>query len=265
MGIRVVQGRGLRPSDFGGAPVAVVNRTMADLLWPGQDPLGKCLYQGGDDSAPCTEVVGVSAYAHRGGVVGEEAPQYYIALTAGDDDDPRSLQVRVTGDPRTATGPIVRGLHAGLPGVRMVRARPMREVLDPDFRDWRMGMTVFSLFGVLALLVATVGLYSLLAFDVAQRRRELGIRLALGASAGGLRRTVLLRALALAGVGVVLGLAAAFVLAPRTVDLLFDTSPRDPAVFLAAGGVLLAAAALAGVVPAGKATRVAPSEALKLE
>lgn len=264
-GLRVVRGRGLEPADASGAQVAVLNQTMADLLWPGQDPLGRCLYEGDDADAACIQVVGVTAYAHRGGLREAESAQYYLPMAMDAGVDPRGLVVRVEGDPEEMQGPVVKALLAALPSVRLVRARTMRDLLDPEFRGWRLGMTVFTLFGILALVVAGVGLYSLLSFDVAERRREIGIRMALGSSTERIHAQVLTRALGLAGVGVAAGLVAAYLLAPRTAEVLYQVSPRDPAIFGIAAAVLLVAAAAAGVLPARRATRVHPTEALRTE
>jgi predicted permease len=264
MGIAVLQGRALRADDFGGPPVAVINGRMAELLWPGRQALGRCLYVGSDDP-PCTRVVGITEYAHRNGVVEEEAPQYYLPLEDGEGGHAGVLFVRVSGDAAAEAGVLARGLLTGLPGVRFVQARPLRALMASEFRGWRLGSTIFSLFGILALLVAAVGLYSLLAFDVAERRREIGIRLALGASGGRIRGNVLSRAMGLAFVGVALGTAMAWLLAPYASDLLFQVSPRSPEVFAVAALVLLVAAAAAGVLPARRAIRVEPTEALRTE
>lgn len=264
MGLRVVRGRGLDASDFGGPPVAVVNETMAELLWPGADPLGRCLYVD-EEGEICSNVVGVTAYANQGGFAEERRAQYYLPLGDDGEVEPKGMFVRVEGDPEAAVARLTQALSAGLPGTRLVRPRPMRALLDPEFRGWRLGTTVFSLFGALALLVAGVGLYSLLAFDVAERRREIGIRLAVGATPERIHGHVLRRAMGLAGGGVVLGLGAAFALAPRAAGLLYGVSPRDPLVFAAAAVALLGAAALAGAYPARRATEVQPTEALRVE
>ncbi|HKJ02332.1 MAG TPA: ADOP family duplicated permease [Longimicrobiales bacterium] len=264
-GLQVTRGRPLDAADVRGPPVAVLNETMARLLWPGEDPLGRCLREGDEPDAPCTRVVGVTAYAHRGGLQETESPQYYTPMTDAEATDPRGLVVRVEGDPTPMEGPVVRALLAELPHVRLVRARTMRDLLDPEFRGWRLGTTVFTLFGVLALLVAGVGLYSLMSFDVAHRRREIGIRMALGSSSERIHAQVLSRALGLATLGVGSGLAVAYLVAPRTTDVLYEVSPHDPFIFAAAAAVLLVAAGAAGVLPARRATRVEPTEALRLE
>jgi len=267
LGFRVTRGRGLEPADFGGAPAAVVNETMANLLWPGQNPLGKCLWRGGpDDDVPCLSVVGVIEDAHRGGLVETPSPQFYTPMAdPGHEPEPRGIFVRVEGDPEDAAPSLVRALNAELPGLRLARARPLRTFLDPEFRGWRLGVAAFSVFGALALLVAGIGLYSLLAFDVAERRREIGIRLALGANTERIRAEVLARALALAGTGVATGLTLAFLLAPRAAETLFGVAPRDPLAFGVSAMVLLASAALAGLFPAVRATRIHPTEALRVE
>jgi ABC-type antimicrobial peptide transport system permease subunit len=136
-------------------------------------------------------------------------------------------------------------------------------VLDPQARSWTLGATLFSAFGVLALLVAAVGLYSVLAFDVAQRTRELGIRTALGAEKLRLLCSVLASGLTMAGSGVALGVVTSLAIAPRVDDLLYAVSPRDPFVFSVVVGTLLATALFASLVPALRATRVDPMVALR--
>lgn len=264
MGLQLLRGRGLEPTDVGGPPVAVINETMAELLWPGESALGRCLYVGSDDP-PCSQVVGVTAYANRGSFQEERSPQYYLPMTDADDAEPRALVVRVQGDPDEAGGELARALHAELPGLRFVRVRTMRSLLDPEFRGWRLGVTVFTLFGALALVLAAVGLYSLLSFDVAERRKEIGIRMTLGSSVNRVRRDVFTRALVLVGGGVFLGLGAAWMIAPRVETLLFDVPARNLLVFAGTAAALLLTAAAAGAVPAWRATRVQPTEALRAE
>jgi ABC-type antimicrobial peptide transport system permease subunit len=132
-------------------------------------------------------------------------------------------------------------------------------------RSWTLGATMFTIFGLLALVVASVGLYSVLAFDVAQRTREIGIRTALGAKKARLLRAVVGHGAFLGGVGVALGLGGAYLAAPYIQDLLFETSPRDPTVFATVAVVLLAVSVAASLVPALRATRVDPATALRAE
>jgi ABC-type antimicrobial peptide transport system permease subunit len=160
---------------------------------------------------------------------------------------------------------ITAALRSFAPEVRYVHVQTLRDLLDPQARSWTLGATMFTIFGLLALVVAAIGLYSVLAFDVAQRTRELGIRTALGARKARLLRAVVGHGAFLAGVGVALGLGAAYLAAPYIQDLLFETSPRDPTVFATVAVVLLAVSVAASLVPALRATRVDPMTALRAE
>lgn len=122
MGLRVSRGRGLRSTDFGGPPVAVLNEPMAAFLWPAEDPLGRCLYQGEEEHTPCIRVVGVVEYAHRKRVVEEPAPQYYLPMGEDGGAAPRGLVVRVEGDPRELAAGVVRAILQELPALRYARA-----------------------------------------------------------------------------------------------------------------------------------------------
>jgi ABC-type antimicrobial peptide transport system permease subunit len=149
--------------------------------------------------------------------------------------------------------------------VRYARVVPLRAMLDPQAQSWRLGAIMFTIFGALALVLAAIGLYGVLAFDVAQRTRELGVRTALGAQRGRLLGAVLARGLAMGSLGVALGLAVAYLGAPYAQDLLFEVSPRDPLILALVGGALLVVGAVASLVPGLRATRIDPLAALKAD
>jgi ABC-type antimicrobial peptide transport system permease subunit len=149
--------------------------------------------------------------------------------------------------------------------VRFVDAVALSDYVAPQMRSWRLGASMFTAFGVLALIVAGWGLYSVLAFDVTLRRRELGIRSALGAGTERLVGLVLKRALVLVAVGVAVGVTASWGAAPLVQPLLFRVRAADPTVYGLVALTLLAVAALAGSVPAWRATRVDPREALQAD
>jgi ABC-type antimicrobial peptide transport system permease subunit len=151
------------------------------------------------------------------------------------------------------------------PRIRYASVAPLQDKIAPEARSWTLGATMFTVFGLLALLVAAIGLYGVLAFDVAQRTRELGIRTALGAERMRLLRSVVTDGLRLALVGVVLGLGIALVAAPYVRDLLFKESPRDPHVFVAVALTLILVALVASLIPGVRATRVDPMVALRTE
>jgi ABC-type antimicrobial peptide transport system permease subunit len=146
-----------------------------------------------------------------------------------------------------------------------INVRPYQELLDPQIRPWRLGATLFTLFGGLALLMAAIGLYGVLAYMVAQRRKEIGIRMALGASSGRVVRGVVGEGLAITLAGLALGGLVVLALGRWFEPLLFGITPRDPAVLATVVVTLTAVSVFASLVPAMRATRVDPSFALRTE
>jgi len=268
LGIQLKEGRMFTGEEaLSGGRVAVVSENMARGLWGSESALGRCLMLEERDS-PCWEVVGVVERSKLSAVTEEEPWQYYIPFgdpTLELEMGPRALFVKAHGDVSTLIGPIRRELRGVDPGVRYAHVRPLQDLVDPGLRSWVLGATMFSLFGALALVVAMVGLYSVLAFNVARRTRELGVRSAMGASSGHLLRTVLRHALAVTTIGILLGLGLALLASRNLEPLLFGTSATDPLVWLGVVGVLLGVALLAGAIPAWAASRVDPMEALRAE
>ena len=265
MRLRIVRGR---PLDAGDREALVVNETMASTLWPGEEAIGRCveILQDPSGEVPCATVVGVVENARRFGLVEGEAMQYYLpAAQRIVDGLPSGILVRVRGDPGRAIPALRMELLRAEPGVRYAEIQELRELIDPAARSWRLGATIFTLFGLLALLVSGIGLYSVMAFAVAQRRVELGIRSALGAGAGSLVRLVMGQAMRLVAVGIGLGLVVSLAAAGRVEPLLFQVSPRDPFVLVAVVLALLLTAVLAACIPSLRATRADPSAALRAE
>ncbi|MGW8265375.1 MAG: FtsX-like permease family protein, partial [Longimicrobiales bacterium] len=268
LGIQLQEGRMFTEEEASsGARVAVVTENMARGLWGSSTALGQCVLLEERDS-PCWEVVGVVESSTLTTITEEEPWQYYIPF--GDPGlelgmGPGALFVKTRGDPAALLAPIRRELRGVDPGIRFAHVRRFQELVDPDLRSWVLGATMFTLFGLLALVVAMVGLYSVLAFNVARRTRELGVRSAMGASGGRLLGMVLRQAISVTGIGIALGLFLA-VLASRGLEpLLFATSPTDPAVWVGVVAILLAVALVAGALPAWAASRVDPMEALRAE
>ena len=262
-GMRLARGRGFVPADRGGAPVVVVNETLAAAAWPGRSPLGACAYL---SSAPgtCARVVGVVRDARTFQVREEQRPWVYTPLDPTDVDK-RVLLVRVAPGARGMDGTLRRALRELDPALPYVDAERLGEVLDPQIRPWRLGAAVFTAFGALAALLAALGLYTAVAYAVTQRTREIGVRVALGAAAPAVVRLVLGDGLRVAATGVALGLALALVGGGRLADLLFDTSPREPAILAGVGLLLLVVASVASLAPARRAARVNPTEALRAD
>ena len=262
-GMRLVQGRGFTAAERAGAPAVVVNEMLARLAWPGRSPVGECAYMSSARDV-CATVVGVVADARTFRLREEQRLHYYAPL-ATDDGDVSVLLVRAAPDVAGLEGTLRRALQELEPGLPYVDVRVLGDALDPQMRPWRLGATVFTAFGLVAALLAAIGLYAAVAYAVTQRTREIGVRLAVGASSGQVAGLVLGDGWRIALVGVAAGLLLALAGGRWIADLLFDVSPRDPLVLtLVAGGALLAAL-LASVAPARRATKVDPVVALRVE
>jgi len=266
MGTRLLRGRGITEQDQADAPrVMVVSAAMAGVLWPGKDALGQCV-RVGDDTMPCTSVVGIAENIKSEDLRDGGAPGYFYYLSS-EQMNPQmgGLFVRTKNDPVAAKEAIRRRLQSLMPGVSYVTVTPLTEVLGNETRSWRLGATMFTVFGLVALLLAAIGLYSVIAYNVTQRTHELGVRTALGAQVGDLVRLVLREGLLLAAVGVGLGTVIAVIVSRWVEPLLFEESPRDPAVYLGVMAVLLGVAFVASLLPARRAARVDPMRALRTE
>ncbi len=266
VGLDLLRGRDFGPADRpDGERVTIVNRTMARTLWPGDEALGKCLWVGPEDEPPCTRVVGVVEDAHRFALREAPAMQYYVPFGQEQGFGGASLLIRGAGDPRGLILPVREALLQLDPTLLWVDASPLDQRLAPQIRPWRLGAALMGVFGALALVIAVVGLYSLLAHMVASRRHELGVRTALGAGRRQVLGLVFRQGLEVAGLGLALGVLASIVAAAHLGELLFDTSPDDPLVYGGVVGVLLAAALLACLVPGRRAARVDPATVLRSE
>jgi predicted permease len=263
MGTRIVRGRGFNAADGATAPrVIVISEAMAKVLWPGQEALGKCIRI---DTFPCSTVIGLAEEMHVRSLMAEREFTYYVPLAQHDLPATGAIIVRVRGDAADYAEPVRRRLQRLMPGAAYVMARPLRELVDPNLRSWRFGATMFAAFGLLALALAAIGLYSVIAYNVAQRTQELGLRIALGAKAGNVLRLIIGRGVGLTLAGVVIGSALAIWASKWAEPLLYNQKPRDPVVLGAVAFVLLAVAALASAIPAMRATRVDPNIALRAE
>jgi 3-hydroxyisobutyrate dehydrogenase-like beta-hydroxyacid dehydrogenase len=273
LGIGVVDGRTFTDADRAGSElVAVINETTARTYWPGENPVGQCVRIGAD-SMPCTTVVGIVTNARRQQLVEQPVSQVYRPLDqvpAVESDRPvsffgYSMVARTSRDPRSVAEPLRRMLQASAPNVPYAHVRPLAERLGRQTRSWNLGATMFSIFGVLSLVLAAIGLYSVVAFTVAQRMHEFGVRVALGASGRSLLRLTVLRGVAPAAAGILVGLGFALAASRLMEGLLFELSPRDPVVFGSVSVVLLVSAIAASLLPALRATRVDPMMALRTD
>jgi ABC-type antimicrobial peptide transport system permease subunit len=217
----------------------------------------------GDDTVPCTHVVGVAQDIKRESLSEDAGLQYYLPIDQQEAGVGGGLFIRVRGNAASHTEQIRRELQKVMPGASYVTVTPLDDILGGQTRSWTLGATMFTVFGLLALLVAAVGLYSVIAYNVAQRSHELGVRIALGARSPDVVRLVVSEGLRVSVIGVGIGTIAALGAARYVGPLLFGVSPRDPAVLTGVATILVAVAVLASLLPAWRASRVDPSVALR--
>jgi putative ABC transport system permease protein len=266
MGTRLLEGRALNDLDrAGGEPVAVVNETFARTLWQRRSPLGKCLYVGDSTMNSCRRIVGVVATAHRGGVLEPATMQYFLPA----DQYPggggfHGLVVRARGDGAGLVQAVQREMH-GMGALPFADVRSLADRIAPEYRSWELGASAFTAFGVLALVIASMGIFAIISYTVSQRTQEIGIRMALGAEASQVARMVLGQGLRAALAGIVVGGAGAWALGRGVASLLFEVKPSDPSVFGAMAVALVGVATLAAWLPARRAARVDPMVALRSE
>ena len=268
VGGSIIRGRAFTDADREGSqPVAVINATLAERLWPGGDPLGAHIGTGLDgDGAPLV-VVGVVGDTPQEGIGAEVLPEMYrpLAQPARFGAEAMSFVVRTDGDPArlaTAARQAIREVH---PRVVVAAIRPLSVVAAGGIATERNVARALAIFGALALLLAAVGLYGVMARLVNDRTRELGVRLALGAEPRSVRRLILGRTLRLAGAGLLVGAAASVALSRQLGALLHGVSTADPFVFIASAAVLVVTALAASYFPARRASRIDPLVALRAE
>jgi predicted permease len=264
MGTRIIRGRGLERQDVENAPKAmVVSEAMARVLWPGKEALGQCVKINAD-TVPCTYVVGIAENIKSNSLSGD--PEFYYYLSSDQFNPQRTgLLVRTRGDASSQVDAIRRQLQRTMPGASYITVTRFSDVIGGETQSWKLGATMFVAFGVLALVLAAIGLYSVIAYNVQQRTHELGVRVALGAQVRDVIGLVVKDGLRLTVIGVVIGGAVAFWAGKYVKDLLFNVSPKDPTVFAIVTIVLLVAAMAASLIPAARAARVDPNVALRTE
>ncbi|HYK09230.1 MAG TPA: ABC transporter permease [Gemmatimonadales bacterium] len=270
MGTAVLQGRAFTNVDtWGSEHVAIVNETMARLIWPGESPLGKCLMIGDPRTATCTTVVGVVEAIRRNTVKEETSLQYYVPLAQSDSifpaDGPSSLIVRTAGPSDQYEAQVRQAVQATDPSLPYPAVDPMPRVYAYQMRPWRLGSSLFSLFGGLGLLLSAIGLYGVLSYMVSQRTSELGIRVALGAARRDLLAMIVSQGLKVTAIGVAIGVVGSLIAGKALSSLLYGVSPHDPSVLALVAMVLVLVATLASYFPALRATRVDPMVALRYE
>jgi ABC-type antimicrobial peptide transport system permease subunit len=237
---------------------------MARVLWPNANAIGQCMRVGAD-TMPCTTIVGVAEDVLHEGFAEDAANRYYLPIEQFHPAAGYAVMVRMRGDPAASSERVRAALQTVMPGQTYVTVRPLSEIVDGERRSWRVGATMFVAFGVLALVVAAVGLYGVVAYSVAQRMQELGVRVALGAQTRDVVRLVVGQGVRFAVAGVTLGALLALVAARWVQPLLFAQSATDVRVFGAVGTVLILVAVAASALPARRATRVDPNTVLRTD
>jgi predicted permease len=266
MSTRIIRGRPLSADDRAGAlKVAVVSESMARVLWPGRDAIGQCMHVWAD-TLPCTTVVGIAEDMAQRDFTSAKRYHYYMPIEQFTRTQGWGMLLRLRGDPTAEAERIRKALQREVPsGAAYITTQPLSEIVGAQQRSWRLGASMFVAFGVLALIVAAVGLYGVIGYDVAQRMHELGIRVALGAQRSAIVGLVLGRAIRIAVGGVGVGLLLALLASRWLQPLLFQQSARDPRVYAAVGVTMLVVAVVAGVIPARRAAGADPNSVLRAD
>jgi putative ABC transport system permease protein len=269
MGTRILRGRAFDGQDRETTPrVVVISESMGKALWKGADPIGKCIRISAD-TAPCTTVIGIAEDTRARNITSSGEFMYYLPISQYVSSfgglPMLAMFVRVNGTSDGFTEAIRSRLQRVMPDPAYVTARPFHELIDPTMRSWTSGARMFATFGALALLLAAIGLYAVVAFTVSQRTQELGVRIALGALPRDVLRLVVGDGLRVTLLGVVIGAVVALGGTRALTGLLFGVSARDPMIYGTVALLLVVVGALASAVPAARAARVDPNTALRAE
>ena len=278
--IPIVRGRAFEAADRTGAPVAIVNEAFVSTFWKGLDPIGRRVRPRFGDQTPWVPVIGVAKDVKQAGIDQPSGTELYVLLDqiprmfpgvkggrlgSGFGDASMYLVLRTTLPAAALQPSIANVLREIDPGLPVIRLRDMEDVFRDTVRRPRMLMQLLAGFAGVALLLAATGTYGVLSYMVAQQRREIGIRMALGAERAVVLRGVMGHGLELASLGLVAGLAAALVLTRLMETLLFAVRPNDPATLAGVAVLIATVAAVASVIPAFRATRIDPLVALRDE
>jgi len=239
-------------------PVVVVNETLARTLWPGQNPVGQRITQDGG-----RRVIGVVGDVRHEALETAGGPEMYLPMRQTGDYSAMELVVRTALPPDSLAAGIRTALRPIDPNLPVREFVTFQDLVDRAVSPRRFLVLLLAGFAAFALILASLGIYAVISFSVSQRVQEIGIRMALGASATDLQRRIVLRTLGLAGLGLALGMAGSRVLSGALSSLLFGITTGDPVTFIEVGSLLIAVAAIAGYIPAWKASRIDPMVALR--
>ena len=261
LGISLISGREFTRADEENAPrVAVVNQTMVARYWNGQNPIGQRLQVKGN----WVQVVGVVQNSKYYSMDEAPRPFFYVSLRQYFAIEP-DIHIRTTQPLQTIQAALIREVRSIDPDLALYEMITLQEQVNRSTSPQLVAVTLVALFGGLALLLASIGLYGVMSFTVSQNTRELGLRMALGANASNVLRLVLSRGLLLTTTGIFIGIAAALLLTRLLGNLLYQVSPRDPLAFAAAFAVTTLASIAACFLPAWRAARLDPAQALRNE
>jgi predicted permease len=261
MGIPLKKGRDFTERDTKGAlNVIIINETLAKNLWPGEDPIGKIVRA--DD--PDRTVVGVVGDVHHMALEQASGNEFYIPMRQTQDYGTVDLVVRTSMPTAELASRLREALRPIEPDLPTATMRTLQTMVDRAVSPRRFVVWLLGGFAGFALVLASLGIYAVISYSVSQRTQEIGIRMALGASAEMLQRTILLQTLGLAAIGMVVGVVASWALARTLSGLLFGVTSSDPVTFAGMLVILTGVAALAGYLPARRASRIDPMEALRI-
>jgi putative ABC transport system permease protein len=276
--IPILSGRDFADSDTAAAPgVVLINQTLAKQYWPKENPVGQQIIIGKDVgpefAEPARQIIGVVSDTHEGGLDRDPDPLMIVPAAQVTDGMtalnarivPMRWVVRTHGDPGRAIPVISEQLRQASGGFPVARVRPMDEVVARSTARQSFNMLLLTIFGTVALVLAAIGIYGLMAYSVQQRTQEMGIRVALGADRATIRNLVVWHGMRLAIVGIVLGIAASFGLTRLIASFLFGVKSWDPIVFVTVPVILSAVALIAVWLPATRAAKLDPMQALRVE
>ena len=265
MGIQVKAGRTFTPRDSDGAPrVAAVNQTMAQRYWPGQNPIGQRILVAAQGGPQPIEIIGIVGDVRAHGLEEPVEAELYVPL-AQNPSAILGLVLKSNVAPASLAGQLRAAVWSVDPEQPVTYEMPLKDLASESLAFRRAGMILAGAFGVLALVLAAIGIFGVLSYSVSRRTREIGIRMALGATRGEVASRIMREGLVMTALGIAIGLAAALTLSTFMRSVLFEVKPGDPLTYIAVAAILLGVAALATLIPARRATGVDPLVALRAD